>query len=490
MATLTVNPMNQSPLSFPVKLSFGIGQFAEGLKNAAFGTLLIFYYNQVLGLPGTMAGIAVGIAVIVDAFTDPLAGSVSDHWHSRHGRRHPFMYASMVPLAIAFYFLFNPLVSGEWALFFWLLIFTNATRTAMSLYHVPHIALGAEMTVDFSERSELVGFRMFFSNFGVLFVFGAGFGYFFAATPEFPNGQLNASVYPNFAAVVSVLMVITIFISAWGTRSVIPSLPSAPDIPRASALEVIQRVFKDLFAAMKSKSFRWLFSGVLVVFIMVGVNTALDLYIFTYFWELEPGSVLYLIIAYPIGVMIGSFASPAFFRRWGKKAGLIFGGLAWPLWQVVPIALRLLGWFPENGDALLLPLLIFIKFFQGACTVQANVAFGSMVADVVDEYEYDTGKRQEGIFFAASSFSAKATTGVGNVIAGFSLDIINWPRGAHIRTAADVPAETIIDLGLVYGPLVAAFGFLSIWCYSHYKLTRERHEEILESLNSQRASQG
>ena len=184
--------MTTPNLNFSIKFSFGIGQFAEGLKNAAFGTLLIFYYNQVLGLSGTLAGLAVGVAVIVDAFTDPLAGSVSDHWKSANGRRHPFMYASMIPLAIAFYLLFNPLVTGEWALFVWLVVFTNATRTAMSLYHVPHIALGAEMTEDFNERSQLVGFRMFFSNAGVLFVYAAGFGYFFAATPEFANGQLNA----------------------------------------------------------------------------------------------------------------------------------------------------------------------------------------------------------------------------------------------------------------------------------------------------------
>ena len=479
--------MVDKELSYPLKISFGVGQAAEGLKNAAFGTFLIFYYNQVLGLPGTLAGIAVGTAVIVDAFTDPLAGSISDHWQSTRGRRHPFMYASMFPLAIAFYFLFFPLVSSEIGLFIWLVVFTNATRTAMSLYHVPHIALGAEMSDDFDERSELVGYRYFFSNVGYLFVYLVGFGYFFAATPDFANGQLNEAVYPPFAAVLSVLMVVTIFISAWGTRSVIPFLPKVPASPSLGVRRVIVRVFVDLVAAMKSRSFRWLFSGVLVVFIMVGVNTALDLYIFTYFWELEPGSVMYLIIAYPIGVMLGSFAAPSFFSRWGKKAGLIFGGLSWPLWQVVPIALRLAGWFPENGDALLLPILIAMKTFQGMCTVQANVAFGSMVADVVDEYEFETGKRQEGIFFAASSFSAKATTGVGNVIAGFALDIISWPRGAHIKSAADVAPETIVNLGVIYGPLVAAFGFLSIWCYSHYKLTRERHAEILVELDLRRA---
>ncbi len=145
-------------------------------------------------------------------------------------------------------------------------------------------------------------------------------------------------------------------------------------------------------------------------------------------------------------------------------------------------------WFPENGDPLLIALLIAIKVIQGACTVQANVAFGSMVADIIDEHEYETGKRQEGIFFAASSFSAKATSGIGNVIAGIALDVISWPRGAQIKTAADVPPETLVNLGLVYGPIVAAFGFVSIWCYTHYRLTRQRHAEILTELARRRVT--
>ena len=108
-------------------------------------------------MSGSLAGAAVGIALVVDAFTDPPAGSLSDHWKSRYGRRHPFMYASILPLMVSFYFLFNPLVTSEFGLFIWLVVFSNATRTAMSLYHVPHIALGAEMSEDYDERSKLGG---------------------------------------------------------------------------------------------------------------------------------------------------------------------------------------------------------------------------------------------------------------------------------------------------------------------------------------------
>ncbi|MFP6822518.1 MAG: MFS transporter [Pseudomonadales bacterium] len=480
--------MEARKLGFDVKLAFGLGQAGEGLKNGAFGTFLIFYYVQALGMSGALAGTAVGLAVIVDAITDPLAGSLSDHWKSPYGRRHPFMYASIFPLSFSFYFLFNPLVSGETALFIWLVVFTNLTRTSMSLYHVPHIALGAEMTENFNERSELVSYRMFFSSFGVLTALALGSWVFFVPTEEFAKGQLNAAAYPPWALLLAVLIAVTIFWSAWGTRSVIPDLPKTTSTIRMRVLPVLLQVFRDMYQALQSKSFRWLFAGVFIVFVMVGVDGGLNLFIFTYFWDLPSGSLGFLLIAYHLGVMVGAPACPWFFRRWGKKAGLIFGGLSWPFWQTLPVVLRLLGWFPENGDALLVPLLIAMRFIQGACTVQANVAFGSMVADIVDEHEYQTGHRQEGIFFAASSFSAKATSGIGNIISGFALSLINWPIGPEIKTADDVPPETLVDLGLVYGPYVAAFGFVSIWCYTHYTLTRERHEEILVELAERRGT--
>ena len=91
--------MEQSQLRFPTKLAYGVGQAAEGLKNGAFGIFVLFYYNQVLGLSGTLAGLAIGVALVFDSVSDPLAGSVSDHWRSKLGRRHPFLYAAIIPMA-------------------------------------------------------------------------------------------------------------------------------------------------------------------------------------------------------------------------------------------------------------------------------------------------------------------------------------------------------------------------------------------------------
>ena len=110
-----------------------------------------------------------------------------------------------------------------------------------------------------------------------------------------------------------------------------------------------------------------------------------------------------------------------------------------------------------------------------------------MVAEIVDDHELRTGRRQEGIFFAAVSFAGKATSGLGGLIAGIGLDLIDWPRGADIRTAADVPPETLTNLGLLFGPGVAVFGFTAVWLYTRYRLNREKHAEILSQLRVRRA---
>ena len=290
-------------------------------------------------------------------------------------------------------------------------------------------------------------------------------------------------------------MAATILWSALGTRSIIPFLPKVPDQPRATLGMLAVRLVKDFKDVTLNRNFRFLFTGVLVVFIMVGVTNTLDIYMITYFWELDDSIVLPVLIAYAIGNALGTMVSVRLFSRWGKKACLIIGGLSWAFFQTLPVVLRLLGWFPENDDIIsssafemnfVMLLLVAVKVIQGFSTAQANVAYGSMMADVCDEHEYQTGRRQEGAFFAAVAFSAKATSGFGAVIAGWALEIINWPTGPGIRTAADVAPETLLNMGLFYGPMIASLGFISVLFYMGYRLTPKRHAEMLVELADRR----
>jgi len=478
-------------LSFNVKFAYGVGQAGEGMFGTGLGFFLLFYYSQILGLSPGLAGSAIGLAVMIDALSDVFAGSLSDHWKSRLGRRHPFMFSSFAPLALCFFLLFFPLVESEFGLFWWLAILTNVSRTVMSLYHVPHIALGAEITEDIEDRTALVAYRQFFGNMGSLFALLAffwGFSVLFQ-TDDGQSGRFIPGAYGPWAFCVALVMAGTIFWSAWGTRSVIPFLPKVVETARVSATELFVRLFIDFKEVISNRNFRFLFTGVLVVYIMVGVTGTLDIYMFTYFWELDDTIILPVLVSYAIGNALGTFASVRLFARFGKKGCLIFGGLSWAFFQTLPVFLRLLDFFPENGNDLLLPTLVAVKVIQGFSTAQANVGYGSMMADVCDEHEYQSGRRQEGAFFAAVSFSAKATSGFGAVIAGWALEFIDWPTGAEIRTAADVPPETLLNMGIFYGPIIASLGFISVIFYTQYRLTPERHAEMLVELAERRADE-
>ena len=171
-------------------------------------------------------------------------------------------------------------------------------------------------------------------------------------------------------------MAAVIFWAAWGTRSVIPTLPKLPDSPGIGLVPTLVRVVTDLTSSLRSPSFRWLFGGMMNVYAVSGANAALDLYMFNYFWEIGSTGAMLVFLGYPIGGIIGAFFGPALYARFGKRAGLIFGVLGWAVFQTLPVVMRLLGAFPENGDTILLPLLVTMKALSGATVIQADIAVG------------------------------------------------------------------------------------------------------------------
>jgi Na+/melibiose symporter-like transporter len=114
--------------------AFSFGAIASGVKNHVFGTWLLVYYNQVLGLEPVLAGLALALALVVDAITDPLVGVWSDRVHTRWGRRHPFMYAGILPFALSFYALLQPPADlSQNGLFFRLLFLTITVISSLLL---------------------------------------------------------------------------------------------------------------------------------------------------------------------------------------------------------------------------------------------------------------------------------------------------------------------------------------------------------------------
>ena len=161
-----------------------------------------------IGISATATSIALAIALVFDAFTDPLAGSISDKHSGRWGRRHPFILFSAFPLAVSFFFLFNPPDSlNEFWLVIWLMVFAILVRASMTFYHVPHLALGAELAEDYDQRSTLYAFSTFFGYMGGVIFVPLSYLVFFPTTEEFNPALLNQEAYLTWSIFAGALMV-------------------------------------------------------------------------------------------------------------------------------------------------------------------------------------------------------------------------------------------------------------------------------------------
>ena len=161
------DPVLRSELgSRRAKLFYGFGSIAYGVKDFGFGTLLLFYYNQVIGLPASEVSFAIAMVLVFDAFADPIVGQISDSLRTKWGRRHPFMYASAVPVAISYFFLWVPPHWSQTGLFYYLVGVAILVRTFITMYEIPSSAMVPELTEDYDQRTSFLSYRYFFGVLG------------------------------------------------------------------------------------------------------------------------------------------------------------------------------------------------------------------------------------------------------------------------------------------------------------------------------------
>ena len=463
---------------------YGLGQLPEGVKSAAFGFFLLFYYNQVLGLPGVLAGAALFVALLFDAVSDPLVGALTDFTRSRWGRRHPYLYGSALPFSLCFLALFVP-PSGlsETGLFAWLLVFAVLTRTTMSFYQVPFLSMGAELSQDYDERTRLAAFRNVFQLAGMFAVLIGGNLLFFSATGQYANGQLNPAAYAPFALACVPLMLAGVWLTALGTHDQIPNLPRPSAIERPT---LIRAAAEDVITAFRIRAF----AAVVLASVLFGINQgmvqALHLYLATYFFELADYEITILFAGAIAGIVIGSLASRAFTGLLTEKRAVFMAGSLWyAFWTSIVIVSRLLGILPGNEHPLVAPLYIACGCISAIGLGVAIPMIGSLLADITDEHERRHGTRQEGIYYAAASFAGKAVGGVGPIVAGLIIDLAGIAPGTP---PADVAPDAVERFGWFTGPGVVLFSLLSVLCIGFYDITRGRHAETLAALERRRAS--
>jgi Na+/melibiose symporter-like transporter len=478
VARPAILPKAAGKTSLGLKLIYGLGSASFGIKDNGFSSFLLFFYNQVVGLGPVLSGLAIGIALFADAFIDPIIGEWSDNLRTRWGRRHPLMYASAFPVAISYLLLWSPPHLGQTGLFIYLTAVAILVRSFISLYEVPSAALAPELTTDYNERTALLGFRMFFAFFGGLGMVFLAYAVFLRPDAAHPVGQLNPVGYARYGMTAAIIMAAAILVSAAGTHHRIKTLSVPPDRGKRS----IGMAIREVIEAASNRSFLTILCSSLFSSAAIGLVFSLAIYFNTYLWELKTTQLAVLAPIDLFAVAVSVALAPVMSRWLGKRNGTMVFFVIGMAIGTIPMALRLCGWFVPNGDPLLFPIIAVTHVLSLSLSVGAAILATSMIADVVEDSQVKTGRRSEGLFFAANSFIQKAVTGIGLFLSAMLL------KAAHFPDKGAVQADAI-RLALFYIPVVLGLFAVSTTILFGYRITRASHEQNLLTLAEAAASE-
>jgi len=469
-----------TPLTRRTKLFYGLGTVAFGVKDNGFNYLLLPFYNQVVGLSAPMVGLAILIAMTLDAIIDPLVGQISDNWRSRWGRRHPFMYAAALPVALSYLLLWNPPHWSQGALFVYLLCVAVLIRGFISLYEVPSSALAAELTLGYDERTVLLSYRYFFGWIGGLVLYVIAFRFLFTPDAHHPVGQTNPAGYTRYGLLAAGMMFFAIIASSWGTHDRIAGLAQPP-----ARRETVRQMLRDILDAWSNRSFQFLTLSGVATSMALGLNASMNFYINTYFWGLTAAQISTLAAGVVFSAFVALNLAPLVSRRIGKRAAAIWLMGSSVVVSLAPMMARLAGILPPNHTTAVFVVIFIQSVVAVALGVAGQTLISAMIADVVEEGELRTGRRSEGVYFSASIMVAKAVSGLGIFAASGLLGLIGFPAHAN---PDHIPTAVLVRLALAYAPAYAGLYLIGFALMMGYKITRASHATTLEQLAARAAA--
>ncbi|MBS0479968.1 MAG: MFS transporter [Proteobacteria bacterium] len=469
------------PIGIGVRIAYGIGAIAPGVKGGAFTTFLLFYYSQVVGVPATIVSGAIAMTLFVDAICDPLIGRWSDVTRSRWGRRHPFMYGAIVPTALFFALAwFPPAGMSHTAIGFWIFFTAALTRMSLSAFEIAGNALAPELTDDYRERTRLFSLRYWFGYAGAYGFSAISLATFFHATNEYPRGQLNPDAYPGFALTSAALIALVIFICARGTHSRIPHLRQSTAPPRAGLVSHL----REMASSFSNRGFLTIFGFGVFKYSAIGLYTGTNLFFGTYLWKLSGGQLAILTLGGLIAATIAAPLAPIASHRLGKRTSAMLFAILGVAWGLTPLFLALNHMFLTPGDPRLMPTLLFIDATYGAMVAISLINTSAMLADVVEDSAVKTGRRDSGTFFAAASFMQQCSTAIGIYMTGRVLAWSNFPDKPAPGTVTD---DMVRSLLIHYIPASMGLWTVGALILCFYPITRARHEANLEILRAREA---
>lgn len=452
--------MSETPVGrLPVRVKAGYAAAELGISavELLLQVYLLIYYNTVVGLNASLAGLALAVAILWDAISDPIMGNISDHTRSRLGRRRAYFLPGALGFALTLILIFNPpTLDSQWTKFLFLLFSYTLLNTASTVLAIPHATLSAELTFDRDDRTGVYAFRLLFNTIGLLLgmslpaILAAQFG-------GEANPRSTAQATGLSAIYLAVPIVASTLVSFLATRGRDTSPPPLAG-PRSFDF------FANTLASFKNPFFRVL----LVAFVIATVGRALNTSIALYYYEHRLGlsqqtTVAYVLLPFFAFILLSIPLWVWLSRRVGKKWPAFAGVLALGLMTMFSYP-----FFPPGSLAG--PL--FAAFFGGLLG-GSIILLDSFVADVVDYDELKSGQNREGVYFGVWRMATKFSRALGIGVAGLALDGIGFQAEAAVQSQG---VQT--GLAWLFGPGVGLFFILGAAAFALLPLSDAVHKRI------------
>lgn len=450
-------------LPFLVKFAYGTGELAAAVPSSLSAFFLLYFFTEVADLTPVLAGTVLMFGRLWDAINDPLVGWLSDRTQSPLGRRYPWMLIGVVPLSICFVLLWTvPPLETQWGLFIYYATLSLVAFACLTAVQLPYTALAAELSDNYDERTALISMKSAFSIGGS--ILGLAMAQMVFDQDIGPEAQF--SLLGKLSAVPAVLMIGVCVIGTYRRYWQVQAHRARP-APNTSS----QFLLPEIRSVFRNAAFRKILGLYLCGWVGIQL-TAVMLPYFVDAWMELPESHFARMALTVQGTAIAMVIIWERVAKLSDKRTVFLMG--------APLAvLALFALMTVQSENVFIMYLLGVFAGMGVATMYM-VPF-SMLPDVVDLDELQTGLRREGLYFSAVVFLQKFGVAIALFASGVFLDLAGFIAGAEAQ-----PPAALWTIRLLIGPLPAILLLGSLWFAYRYPINRDRHQQILLALEEQR----
>lgn len=455
-------------LNLKTKLAYGAGDLGPAITaNISVFFLLVFFTN-VAGIPAGLAGSILMVGKIWDAVNDPLVGVLTDRTESkRWGRRLPWLLYGAIPFGIFFFLQWIVPSTNVWVLFWYYVIIGVISQVFYTVVNLPYTAMTPELTQDYDERTSLNSIRFAFSIGGSILSL-------LLARLIFALIDNRQQQYLALAAVCAVISVLGLFWCVWGTRERVLAFEAKRTQSEESESIPFGEQIKIVF---NNKPFLFVIGIYLFSWLGVQITASVIPYFVIYCMRLKESDVPTVMIGVQGTALLMLFVWGALSKRVGKKAVYFMGMF---LWIIAATGL----FFLQPGQ---IGLMYVLAVLAGCGVSVAYLVPWSMMPDVIELDELQTGQRREGVFYGFMVLLQKFGLAFGLFLVGIALQTSGFQENIPGQTELPIqPDAALSAIRIAVGPIPIGCLIGGLFLTYFYPITREMHAEMLLKLEEKR----